>query len=72
MGKEIKIVVEHYPVERLPEELRRGLTTGETVRVTIEPEVAKAAQDLLSLFGAGAGVYSEAEAVSDIRALRDE
>ncbi len=31
-----KIVREHYPVERLPEDLREGLQPGATVRVVLE------------------------------------
>lgn len=31
-----KIVREHYPVERLPEDLRRSLPEGLTVRLTLE------------------------------------
>ncbi len=30
-----KIVKEHYPVERLPEDLRAGFSPGSLVRVTI-------------------------------------
>ncbi len=31
-----KIVVEHYPVSRLPADLREGLEASGTVRVTVE------------------------------------
>lgn len=31
-----KIVREHYPVDRLPEDLREGLEPGATVRVVLE------------------------------------
>lgn len=31
-----KIVREHYPVEKLPEDLREGLVPGQDVRVTVE------------------------------------
>ncbi|WP_165216179.1 hypothetical protein [Affinirhizobium pseudoryzae] len=31
-----KIVREHYPVEKLPEDLREGLEPGATVRVVLE------------------------------------
>lgn len=37
-----KIVREHYPVERLPEDLRRDFGFTRTVTVTIEPENAPA------------------------------
>jgi hypothetical protein len=33
-----KIVVEHYPVSRLPEDLREGLELAESVTVTIEQD----------------------------------
>lgn len=36
-----KIVREHYPVERLPEDLRAALPQGVTVRLTLEAESTK-------------------------------
>lgn len=33
-----KIVREHYPVEKLPEDLRQGLTASRTVTITVEEE----------------------------------
>ncbi|MFG1398926.1 hypothetical protein [Roseixanthobacter pseudopolyaromaticivorans] len=33
-----RIVREHYPVEKLPEDLRDGLPAGVTVTVTVEDE----------------------------------
>jgi len=33
-----KIVRQHYPVEKLPEDLRAGLPAGRTVTVTLESE----------------------------------
>ena len=73
MGATKKIVIEHYPVDKLPEELRRGLYNGEFVRVTVENAIAPPLRrSLSSFFGAGKGVYSEDEAVRDIRKLRDE
>ncbi len=35
-----KIVREHYPVEKLPEDLRAGLSAGQSVTITVEEEVA--------------------------------
>lgn len=56
MGETKKIVTEHYPAEKLPEELRAGLETGQLVRVTVEPEEpGKAAFDLMSLHGRRSG-----------------
>jgi hypothetical protein len=33
-----KIVLEHYPASRLPEELREGIAANASVRVTVEEE----------------------------------
>ncbi|MFG1278347.1 hypothetical protein [Xanthobacter autotrophicus] len=33
-----RIVREHYPVEKLPEDLREGLAVGQTVTITVEEE----------------------------------
>ncbi len=75
MGETKKIVVDDFPVERLPEELRLGIESGQMVRVTVEtvaPEDAAQPGPLTSFFGAGKGCYSEEEAVTFIRQLRDE
>jgi len=79
-----KIVREHYPVERLPEDLRAELAGQSTVTVTIEEEppkqpvsVRSPLTDVLAearrLREAGVikSVTAE-EAVARIRALRDE
>lgn len=74
MGETKKIVVEHYPVERLPEELRRGLDSGKMVRVAVEGEAQSQLprRSLRSFYGSGKGCYTEEEAVNFIRGLRDE
>lgn len=76
MGEMKRIVTERYPVDKLPEELRRGLEGAQIVRVTVEgdlkPEAAAPAPSLMSYFGSGRGCYSTAEAVDYIRMLRDE
>lgn len=41
-----KIVREHYPVDKLPEDLRQGLTAGQTVTITVEEENAPSLDDL--------------------------
>lgn len=71
-----KIVREHYPVERLPEDLRRGIE-GQYVRVTVIPEDAPS-RPKKSLTYADIrarvkprGTTTE-EAVRRIRELRDE
>ena len=75
MGEEKKIIVEHYPAAKLPEELRRGLETGQMVRVTVEAEAEPAVskRSLTSFVGAAKGIYPTPEdALEAIRALRDE
>lgn len=75
MGEIGKIVVEHYPVEKLPEDLRRGLEAGQVVRVTVEAEAASdpAPRPLHELRGSAKGLFKTPEdAVAFIRALRDE
>ncbi len=70
-----KIVTEHFPVDRLPEELRRGIESGQMVRVVVEMEVEPTARkrSLRSFLGSGKGAYpTPNDAVSSIRALRDE
>ena len=75
MGEGKKIVTEHYPAEKLPEEVRRGIAGGEMVKVTVEPEGAepRKVRSLRSFLGAAPGLYSSPEeAVAFIRGLRDE
>lgn len=36
-----KIVLEHYPVSKLPEELREGLPADASVKITVEEEQAR-------------------------------
>lgn len=76
MGETRKIVTEHYPVDELPEKLRQGLESGRKVRVTVEEEsgeiIDATLRPLMSFLGAGKGCYTEEEAVSYIRMLRDE
>lgn len=78
-----KIVREHYPVENLPADLREGLTEGSTVRVVVEVDGTKAddpkrrsvkqtLEHLERLRQGRAPDTDVAEAVSRIRALRDE
>jgi hypothetical protein len=69
-----KIVVEHFPVDRLPEELRRGIENGQMVRVVVEAEVeSPAPRSLRDFWGSARGAYpTPADAVAEIRKLRDE
>ena len=77
MGEHKRIVIEDYPVENLPEELRGGIETGHRVTVTVEDRVKPAIPDfetkLTRFWGACAyrGTTAE-EAVARVRALRDE
>lgn len=78
-----KIVREHYPVERLPEDLRAELGIASTVRLIIETdvpdeherqrkhEVALAALQRARAAVRDRGVTAE-EAVARVRTLRDE
>lgn len=73
-----KIVREHYPASRLPEELRAGLPPDASVTVTVEEERMKSRPNpeaLLSLIReaqANSRGTTMEEAVARIRALRDE
>lgn len=78
-----KIVREHYPVENLPADLREGLSEGSTVRVVVEvdgiepdePKRRSVKQTLEHLEKLRQGRVPDTdmvEAVSRIRALRDE
>jgi hypothetical protein len=76
MGETKKIVTEHYPVEKLPEELRQGIEGGQVVRVTVETEVPASqpnTRSLRSFLGIAPGRYGDPdEIVDEVRRLRDE
>lgn len=44
-----KIVRQRYPVEKLPEDLRQGLPSGQTVTVTVEEEATPSLEELQKL-----------------------
>ncbi len=69
-----KIATEHFPVDKLPEELRRGIESGQMVRVVVEAEFAPPQKrSLRSFLGCGTGLYATPEeAIAEIRKLRDE
>jgi hypothetical protein len=68
-----KIVFEKYPVDRLPEEVRRAVDDSTTVTLTVETELEDDRIPLRSFWGAGRGLYgTPEEAVEYIRKLRDE
>ena len=73
-----KIVRDHYPVSRLPQDLQAEIGKAKYVRVVIEQEESRptpSREDLLRLLedarGSARGITTE-EAVSRVRALRDE
>ncbi len=76
MGELKKIVVEGYPVERLPQELRDRLESQAPVRITIEQQSAgtKEPRPLHEMFGFAKGLYASQglEPTDFIRQLRDE
>ena len=75
MSEMTKIVLEHIPVEDLPQHLRAGLLDGQLVRVTVETESSgrPLPKSLRSFIGAStAPPLTTGEIVSQIRELRDE
>ena len=73
-----KIVLQHYPASKLPEELREGIAPGASVRITVEEENRRdpmTREELLQSFrdarARAKGVTLE-EAVARVRELRDE
>ena len=72
MPESAKIVIDHYPADKLPEDIRRLVDT-KNVRLTIEAEDLPEDRSLRSFIGAGKGVYASPEqAVATIRHVRDE
>jgi hypothetical protein len=68
-----KVVKKHYPIDRLPADLRSGLQEHGWVHIEIEPEREATLQKKLSpLVASGKNVHGDTRAVlSDIRALRE-
>jgi hypothetical protein len=72
MSKHSKIVVEHYPVRRLPEELQSGLDRDQLAKVTIEVSGEEETNSLKSYVGSARGVYrTPDDALDAIREQRD-
>jgi hypothetical protein len=67
-----KIVLEHYPVEKLDEELRARFFGESTVRLTVENErpAPLTREDILAFLNKPVG--PPVNTVESIRALRDE
>lgn len=73
-----KIILEHYPASKLPEDLREGIPPGASVTVTIQEEAdrkppdAKKLLELMQAAQANAPGTTLEEAVGRVRTLRDE
>ncbi|MGD9914190.1 MAG: hypothetical protein AB7S80_08920 [Rhizobiaceae bacterium] len=71
-----KVVREHYPAEKLPQELREGIAAGASVRVTVEVERRPLSREQLletiRKAQANARGTTLEEAVARVRSLRDE
>jgi hypothetical protein len=73
-----KVVREHYPASKLPDDLRRGISPDASVKVTIEEEVSRPAsgetlaQQLLNVRKGLTRQVTIEEAAARIRELRDE
>jgi hypothetical protein len=70
-----KIVRDHYPAAKLPEDLREGLPPGVSVRVSVEVESQHdACLTLEEIFALGRmGQPRTSDKIdADLRALRDE
>ena len=70
-----KIVVEGFPVERLPEELKTDLEQGRPVRITLEQSTDGAeVPPLVDMYGFAHGLYASqgVDPAEYIRNLRDE
>jgi hypothetical protein len=69
-----KIVKKHYPIERLPADLRTGLQERGWVDIAIEPESEAFSRKKLSpLVASGRNVHGDVKAVlSDVRTLRED
>lgn len=73
-----KIVREHYPAERLPDDLRDNIPAGADVRITIEVLPTKMSPEELLALLASYSLQSlqdggrSTDAVAEVRSLRDE
>jgi hypothetical protein len=77
MGEMKTIVIEGYPVEKLPEDVRRQLDASLPVKLTVEQAAVSATTRQLSLtdlYGAHKGLYASQglDPVDFVRSLRDE
>jgi hypothetical protein len=66
-----RIVLEHYPASKLPDDLRAGVDPSSTITVTVvEEEKVMTLEEIFSLKGFRR--RSAAEIDDDLRRLRDE
>ena len=77
MGETKKIVVENYPLDKLPADLRALLEGGNPVRVVLEqmPDTQSipAKKKFSDFIGSAPGRYKSADEIdAEIRSLRDE
>jgi hypothetical protein len=70
-----RIVREHYPASRLPEDLREGIDPAREVTVTVSVEDAppERVMSLDEIFASGSPRYASIEEVTEhVRSLREE
>jgi hypothetical protein len=71
-----RIIHEHYPASKLPEDLREGVDPQSTVTVTVTVETLKRPERVMSLdeiFAARRPPFRSVEEIdAEIRRLRDE
>ena len=68
-----KIVRDHYPAAKLPDDLRGAIDPKVSVRVVVETEEHRKVSAFSDLVGSGRGVYkSPEEALDTVRRLREE
>jgi hypothetical protein len=68
-----EIVKRGYPLENLPEDIRREIPAGSEVDVTVTVHAPKPRLRLAELVGIGPNVHGDADAVLDhISRLREE
>lgn len=69
-----KIVRHHYPVSKLPEDLREGLSSDAEVTVVLEEEaVDERPMTLEQMFALSRQTFASGKEVDDyVRAMRDE
>jgi hypothetical protein len=70
-----RIVREHYPASRLPEDLREGIDPAREVTVTVSVDDARPDQimSLDEIFASGKPLYKDmAEIDEHVRSLREE